>query len=324
MGLIKDITSVLKEKAKEEVRNYLKKLSEEEEKAKKAKEEEKKIPSTPPRTENEVEEQPEIIDKEKSNEERKSEEKIKEVKPPMAEELPKEKKPEEKWIPAIVSKSIVKLNIDKSLQDIVISRSFAGDLKALSTEEFSLYMKLYFYTYQLKKNYGYLGNALKKKLNLNSEEIENFDKVINWLQKRGLLFSDKISATQTIYILYIPFDEEFMKKVEEKKKKTAEKKKSSTREKSSPPGVASLGMDDDSLAKSYRTFVSLEVDKAKMRIGRSNFDKIYMEAVKYIDKKHGFKVLSDNELLKEYLTDYYISAFDIPTFEEWKKKFVKG
>ena len=56
-----------------------------------------------------------------------------------------------------------------------------------------------------------------------------------------------------------------------------------------------------------------------MRVGRSNFDKIYMEAVKYIDKNFGFKVLSDSDKFKEYLTSYYISAFDIKTFEEWKK-----
>ena len=85
------------------------------------------------------------------------------------------------------------------------------------------------------------------------------------------------------------------------------------------PGKAVSGMENDELYKSYRTFVSLEIDKAKMRVGRSNFDKIYMEAVKYIDKKYGFKVLSDSEKFKEYLTNYYISAFDIPTFDAWKK-----
>ena len=85
------------------------------------------------------------------------------------------------------------------------------------------------------------------------------------------------------------------------------------------PGKHVEGMEDDEMYKSYKTFVSLEIDKAKMRVGRANFDKIYMEAVKYIDKKYGFKVLSDSDKFKEYLTNYYISAFDIPTFENWKK-----
>lgn len=85
------------------------------------------------------------------------------------------------------------------------------------------------------------------------------------------------------------------------------------------PGRTAIHMDEDGLMKAYRTFVSMEIDKAKMRVGRSNFDKIYMEAVKYIDKKHGFKVLSDQERFREYLTQYYISAFDIPDFEAWKK-----
>ncbi|HNT28454.1 MAG TPA: hypothetical protein PKH10_09775, partial [bacterium] len=85
------------------------------------------------------------------------------------------------------------------------------------------------------------------------------------------------------------------------------------------PGRTAIHLDDDGLMKAYRTFVSMEIDKAKMRVGRSNFDKIYMEAVKYIDKKHGFKVLSDQERFREYLTQYYISAFDIPDFEAWKK-----
>ena len=85
------------------------------------------------------------------------------------------------------------------------------------------------------------------------------------------------------------------------------------------PGKPVEGMENDEMYKSYKTFVSLEIDKAKMRVGRANFDKIYMEAVKYIDKKYGFKVLSDSDKFKEYLTNYYISAFDIPTVENWKK-----
>ena len=72
-------------------------------------------------------------------------------------------------------------------------------------------------------------------------------------------------------------------------------------------------------SKQYNTFVYLEIDKAKMRVGRSSFDKIYMEAVKYIDSTYGFKVLSDTEKFKEHLTNYYMSAFDIPGFEEWQK-----
>ena len=85
------------------------------------------------------------------------------------------------------------------------------------------------------------------------------------------------------------------------------------------PGRPTGAMSNDELRKQYITFVSLEIDKAKMRVGRSSFDKIYMEAVKYIDSKYGFKVLSDPDKFKEYLTNYYMSAFDIPEFEEWKQ-----
>jgi hypothetical protein len=100
-------------------------------------------------------------------------------------------------------------------------------------------------------------------------------------------------------------------------KAKSSKKSSKTQNNYTLPGKADSSMNDDSLKKAYSTFVSLEIDKAKMRVGRSNFDKIYMEAVKYIDKKYGFKVLSDSEKFKEYLNQYYISAFDIKTFDEW-------
>jgi hypothetical protein len=245
-----------------------------------------------------------------------------------------------------------------------------------------------------------------------------FGRLLDRLEKRGMVLLDRISEHQSTYILYLPFNEKTMKLVEEKKPepepapapkqeprpvaksdpkppaakveskpapKGKEKEKEKVKEKEPEkgknkgkvkepekakepekgkgkakepekgrgrpddrqrgkgkpaprpepekkqpaheelpdepmiPGKMAIDMDDEALMKAYRTFVSMEIDKAKMRVGRSNFDKIYMEAVKYIDKKYGFKVLSDQERFREYLTQYYISAFDIPNYDNWKK-----
>ena len=327
MGLLKGIATAVLEKTKDEVKEYLQKLMEEEKKRKEEDDaEEKDEPTALEPTEEEQEEEPV--------------EEIEEVQ----EEEEIEEDPAEDILP-IINEDIERLNYKFKPEKIMISYELADLAQQLPLEDFSLYIKMVIFSQDQKKNYGYLGNSLKKKLGLADMDIEDFNAIAARLEAYGLLHVETVSDNQKTYILYLPFDEELMKRtnaskakkqVKERNKKVhgnnrktgkREDKKQEKREERKPqddeiPGKASMDMHDDDLYKSYRTFVNLEIDKAKMRVGRSNFDKIYMEAVKYIDKKYGFKVLSDSDKFKEYLTNYYISAFDIKTFEEWKKNKV--
>ncbi|MDX9805027.1 MAG: hypothetical protein RBT87_04250 [bacterium] len=313
MGLIKGIAEAVMEKAKHEVKDYLIKFMEEE-KEKEEREKEKKT------EEIKKEEIPAVMQKESV--------KIEEF---------KEEDDEDEEILPLIEPEFIKFTYKVKPQDFTIPGELADIIKMLPVEEFACFIKLMMFVFEQKKNFGYLGNTLRRKIGLESFENEKFDKTVENLEKYGVLKVEQVSDNQKTFILYVPFDEETMvkaeyqkpekpqqKKVEKKpvKKVDEEEKKSVEKENDQQddiPGKAVFGMENDDLYKSYRTFVSLEIDKAKMRVGRSNFDKIYMEAVKYIDKKYGFKVLSDSEKFKEYLTNYYISAFDIPTFETWKK-----
>jgi hypothetical protein len=313
MGLIRGIAEAVMEKAKHEVKDYLIKFMEEE-KEKEEKEKEKKT------DEIKKEDVPAVALKEHVE----------------VEEL-KEDDEEEEILP-LIEPEFIKLTYKVKPKDFTIPAELAEIIKMLPVEEFACFVKLMIFVFEQKKNFGYIGNTLRRKIGLESFDNEKFDKTVENLEKYGVLKVDPVSDNQRTFILYLPFDEETMAKAEYQKPEKPQKnpaKKPFNEEKSAErtekpqekqndqqddiPGKAVFGMENDELYKSYRTFVSLEIDKAKMRVGRSNFDKIYMEAVKYIDKKYGFKVLSDSEKFKEYLTNYYISAFDIPTFEAWKK-----
>ena len=307
MGLIRGIAEAVMEKAKHEVKDYLIKFMEEEKEKEKKTEEIKK------------EEIPAAVLKESVK----------------AEELKEEDDEDEEILPLIESE-FTKFTYKVKPKDFTIPGELADIIKMLPVEEFACFVKLMIFVFEQKKNFGYIGNTLRRKIGLESFENEKFDKTVENLEKYGVLKVEQVSDNQKTFILYVPFDEETMVKAEYQKPEKTQQKKVEKKpvkkgeEEEKPvekendrqddiPGKAVFGMENDDLYKSYRTFVSLEIDKAKMRVGRSNFDKIYMEAVKYIDKKYGFKVLSDSEKFKEYLTNYYISAFDIPTFESWKK-----
>jgi len=307
MGLIRGIAEAVMEKAKHEVKDYLIKFMEEEKEKEKKTEEIKK------------EEIPAVMQKESVK----------------AEELKEDDDEEEEILPLIESE-FIKFTYKVKPKDFTIPGELADIIKMLPVEEFACFVKLMIFVFEQKKNFGYIGNTLRRKIGLESFENEKFDKTVENLEKYGVLKVEQVSDNQKTFILYVPFDEETMVKAEYQKPEKTQQKKVEKKpvkkgdEEEKPvekqndqqddiPGKAVFGMENDDLYKSYRTFVSLEIDKAKMRVGRSNFDKIYMEAVKYIDKKYGFKVLSDSEKFKEYLTNYYISAFDIPTFESWKK-----
>jgi hypothetical protein len=331
MGLLKGIATAVLEKTRDEVKEYLAKLMEEEKKKDKTKlEDNEEIAATEPVEEVEVE-PTEVFEEEEVEE-------------------------EEEIIP-INDKDIERLTYKSKPDRIMISYDLADLSLALPLEEFALYIKMVIYSQDQKKNYGYLGNSLKKKLGLADMDIEEFDALAGRLQAYGLLEIETVSDNQRTYILYLPFDDELMKrtnaskvkqqntqkrqpqqrsdqnrKKEKNRQESNHRQESNNQQESKPghqerqqeeiPGQATADMKDEDLYKSYRTFVHLEIDRAKMRVGRSNFDKIYMEAVKYIDKKYGFKVLSDSEKFKEHLSNYYISAFDIIGFDEWKKRKV--
>jgi hypothetical protein len=329
MGLIKGIADAVLQKAKNEMKDYILKVMEEE------------------GTEKETDE---ALNNEGPEKEETEETSLKEE-PDEIEEEDEEEADDEEILP-LVEENIIRLTFKTRPEEVAVPKDIVEVLQFLSLNEFAVYLKLFIFCCDQKKNYGYLGNTLRKKTGLGEMDPGVFDKTVNRLNGYGLIQVEEVSDNQRTFVLYIPFDEEKNTKVDASEKKP-EKKHSPNRDnrnndrrpqknfqKNKPekndkpkkevnhtekpltnelPGIAVAGNENEDLYKSYRTYVSLEIDKAKMRVGRSNFDKIYMEAVKYIDKNFGFKVLSDSEKFKEYLTSYYISAFDIKTFEEWKK-----
>lgn len=323
MGLIRGIAEAVLEKAKVEMKDYIIKFIEAEKEAEKE--------SGKKTAENEA-----VI----------SEKPVQPVQTVEKENLYSENRKE---IFPIVEKEFVKIAYKTKPELISIPRELADLMQMLPVGEFACFMKLFIFTTEQKKNFGYIGNNLKKKIGLDSLSTEQFEELISNLEAYGMISVEQVSDNQRTFILYVPFDDDSMivsemqkseKQPDRNESRNSQQKKAPARkepektEKKTPvkaepvkeekeeddrPGRSRIGMEDDELYKSYRTFVNLEIDKAKMRVGRSNFDKIYMEAVKYIDKKYGFKVLSDSEKFKDHLTNYYISAFDIKSFEEWKK-----
>ena len=343
MGLIKNIGNAVKN----EVRDYLLKIVEAEKEAPKQPETEKvqkpvevKIEQTAPK----VEEKP-VIKEEK-------------VQPEKVEEVAEvAEKPRKKEIyPISNDLEFVRVSYKKNQDGVMIPKDLAELIKMLPLEEYACFVKLYCFALEQRKNYGYWGSTLKRRIGLDYMTTNEFEELGNNLAAYGLMLIEQLTETQKTFVLYVPFDEETMVKLsvakpaakqsekqpakqpakqperqqqerQPKKQQPKQQPKAKAEPKEEPemqrdediPGKPVEGMENDEMYKSYKTFVSLEIDKAKMRVGRANFDKIYMEAVKYIDKKYGFKVLSDSDKFKEYLTNYYISAFDIPTFENWKK-----
>ena len=326
MGLIKNIGNAVKN----EVRDYLLKIVEAEKEAPKQQPEaeniQKPVEVKAEQPAPKVEETPVVLKEEKAE-------------PDKVEEVLE--KPRKKEIYPIANNlEFVRVSYTKNQDGVMIPKDLAELIKMLPLEEYACFVKLYCFALEQRKNYGYWGGTLKRRIGLDQLTTAEFEELGNNLMAYGLLLLEKLTENQKTFVLYVPFDEDTMvklstakqpeKKPEKPAKKQAPKQQPKAKAEPEPeeeetqraediPGKPVEGMENDEMYKSYKTFVSLEIDKAKMRVGRANFDKIYMEAVKYIDKKYGFKVLSDSDKFKEYLTNYYISAFDIPTFENWKK-----
>jgi len=331
MGLIKNI----KDAVKKEVKDYIFQMVEVEKDIEKkagqpVSENVKNIEVKAEQPEPKVEEKP-VVKEEKAEPEKKEE--VEEVR----------EKPRKKEIYPIANNlEFVRVSYKKNQDAIIIPKDLAELIKMLPLEEYACFVKLYCFALEQRKNYGYWGGTLKRRIGLDQLSTAEFEELGNNLAAYGLLLLEQLTENQKTFVLYVPFDEDSMVKLSTAKKPEKEPEKLSAKKADKPapkaakpkpepkeepetqraediPGKMVEGMENDEMYKSYKTFVSLEIDKAKMRVGRANFDKIYMEAVKYIDKKYGFKVLSDSDKFKEYLTNYYISAFDIPTFENWKK-----
>lgn len=325
MGLIKNIGNAVKS----EVRDYLLKIVEAEKEAPKNPEAE----NVQKPAETKVEQQPKVEERPAVKEEKVQPERVEEV------EEVREKPRKKEIYPISNDLEFVRVSYKKGQDSVVIPKELAELIKMLPLEEYACFIKLYCFALEQKKNYGYWGGTLKRRIGLDQLTTSEFEELGSNLAAYGLLLLEQLTENQKTFVLYVPFDEDTMvklstakkpeKKPEKQVKKPAPKPAPKAKAEPEPeeetqraediPGKPVEGMENDEMYKSYKTFVSLEIDKAKMRVGRANFDKIYMEAVKYIDKKYGFKVLSDSDKFKEYLTNYYISAFDIPTFENWKK-----
>ncbi len=345
MGIIRDVVRVIGKKAKKEVVEYIEHLVEE----KKKRERDEQEQAQEETVFTEVKESPD--EEEISSENNETKKNFQDKKPEEKNENSCETESEEEKldnIPKLITDKIFRIKVFKTTGSIPLDRKFFSKLAELPADEYTLYTKLYMLVHEKKKNFGYIGRNLRRLIGMEDMESENFDFLCRKLEKRGLMDIYSVSANQKGYTLFVPFDKNLMKKTGKTSKKnrsgrknsggkkTSEKqnsgKNSKNRKNSSAESndVRHIGNETgnlkkaekagDSFYKSYKTFVSMEIDKAKMRVGRSNFDKIYMEAVKFIDKKYGFSVLSDSEKFKRHLMEYYISAFDIMDFEQWKKQ----
>lgn len=352
MGIISNIALVIGKKAKKEIVEYIEHLVEE--KKKREKEEQKKA-----QEETVFTDAAKSPDEWETSSEKHKTEKPSPVEDDKEKEEPEQTKDscetesEKKQldnIPKLINDRIFRIKVFKTTGSIPLDRKFFSKLAELPADEYTLYTKLYMLVHEKKKNFGYIGRNLRRLIGMENMKSEAFDFLCRKLEKRGLMEIYSVSANQKGYTLFVPFDKNFMKKtgVPNKKNRSGRKntgrgktagkqnsqknKKNENRKSSSKESndVKHVGNETGNLKKaekagdsfynSYKTFVNMEIDKAKMRVGRSNFDKIYMEAVKFIDKKYGFSVLSDSEKFKKHLMEYYISAFDIMGFEQWKKQ----
>ena len=349
MGLIKNIGNAVKN----EVRDYLLKIVE----AEKETSAQPKVENMQKPVEIKAEQQKPTLEETTVVKDEAPVAKEEKVQPERVEEVEEvREKPRKKEIYPIANNlEFVRFSYKKGQDFITIPKELSELIKMLPLEEYACFVKLYCFALEQKKNYGYWGGSLKRRIGLDYMTSAEFEELGNNLVSYGLLLLEQLTENQKTFVLYVPFDEDTMIKLSTAKKpekqpakqpakqperqserqqqerqperpaKKQQPKKAEPKEEPEMqrdediPGKPVEGMENDEMYKSYKTFVSLEIDKAKMRVGRANFDKIYMEAVKYIDKKYGFKVLSDSDKFKEYLTNYYISAFDIPTFENWKK-----
>ncbi|HRQ70473.1 MAG TPA: hypothetical protein PLW78_09265, partial [bacterium] len=194
MGLIKAVADAVMEKAKHEVKDYLIKFMEEEKEKEKKTEEIKK------------EEIPAAVLKESVKAEELKEEDDED-----------EDEDEDEEILPLIESEFTKFTYKVKPKDFTIPGELADIIKMLPVEEFACFVKLMIFVFEQKKNFGYIGNTLRRKIGLESFENEKFDKTVENLEKYGVLKVEQVSDNQKTFILYVPFDEETMVKAEYQK-----------------------------------------------------------------------------------------------------------
>ncbi|HDT11361.1 MAG TPA: hypothetical protein ENN58_01340, partial [bacterium] len=161
MGLIKGITDAVLQKAKNEMKEYILKVMEEE--------------ST------EKEDQTDISISEIEEDDSQGEDFD------VEEAFEEEEDDENEDILSLIEEDIVRLTFKTRPGDVSLPKKIVEILQFLSFYEFAVYLKLFIFCCDQKKNYGYLGNTLRKKTGLIEMESEEFNKIIDRLSKYGLI-----------------------------------------------------------------------------------------------------------------------------------------
>ncbi|MBR4489117.1 hypothetical protein IKP13_00600, partial [bacterium] len=155
MGLIKNIGNAVKN----EVRDYLLKIVEAEKEAPKQPEAE----NVQKPAETKVEQQPEVPETPVVKEEKVQPEPAKEAE--KAEEV--RERPRRKEIYPIANNlEFVRVSYKKNQEGVMIPKDLAELIKMLPLEEYACFVKLYCFALEQRKNYGYWGGTLKRRIGL--------------------------------------------------------------------------------------------------------------------------------------------------------------
>lgn len=168
MGLIKNIGNAVKS----EVRDYLLKIVEAEKEAPKKPEAE----NIQKPAETKAEQQPKVEEKPVVKEVKAQPERVEEV-------VEVAEKPRRKEIyPISNDLEFVRVSYKKNQDGVMIPKDLAELIKMLPLEEYACFVKLYCFALEQRKNYGYWGGTLKRKIGLDQLTTAEFEELGNNLE----------------------------------------------------------------------------------------------------------------------------------------------
>ena len=142
------------------------------------------------------------------------------VQPGKVEEVEKVvEKPRKKEIyPISNDLEFVRVSYKKNQDVVTIPKELSELIKMLPLEEYACFVKLYCFALEQRKNYGYWGGTLKRRIGLDNLTTAEFEELGNNLAAYGLLLLEQLTENQKTFVLYVPFDEDTMVKLSTAKK----------------------------------------------------------------------------------------------------------
>ena len=132
------------------------------------------------------------------------------VQPGKVEEVEKVvEKPRKKEIyPISNDLEFVRVSYKKNQDVVTIPKELSELIKMLPLEEYACFVKLYCFALEQRKNYGYWGGTLKRRIGLDNLTTAEFEELGNNLAAYGLLLLEQLTENQKTFVLYVPFDED--------------------------------------------------------------------------------------------------------------------